>query len=127
LESLASRGYTEGFYSRHLPKEYQNYESGFSVSIQQQFVGEIIDRDIATGEWIVDVKNRFSMGDQIELMSPSGNQTFTLSSLRSLAGTVLDVAPGSGHTVRITVPDNAHPEYGLLMKSLQPKQASHAA
>ena len=28
LEGLANRGYTEGFYRRHPPGEYQNYERG---------------------------------------------------------------------------------------------------
>lgn len=127
LESLASRGYTEGFYRRHLPKEYQNYESGFSVSTQQQFVGEVIGRDDASGDWIIDVKNRFAVGDQIEMMSPSGNQLFTLAAMHNMAGTAMDVAPGSGHTVRIPVPDNAHPEFGLLMKSLHNTSQSYNA
>ncbi|HQQ63461.1 MAG TPA: tRNA 5-hydroxyuridine modification protein YegQ [Pseudomonadales bacterium] len=128
LESLASRGYTEGFYRRHLPKEYQNYESGFSVSTQQQFVGEVLGRDETSGDWIVDVKNRFAVGDQIELMGPAGNQVFELAGMHNMAGTAMDVAPGSGHTVRIPVPDNTHPEFGLLMKSLHnPVQSFHAA
>lgn len=41
LESLAQRGYTEGFLRRHVHDEYQNYERGNSVSERQQFVGEL--------------------------------------------------------------------------------------
>jgi U32 family peptidase len=118
LESLASRGYTEGFYRRHLPKEYQNYESGFSKSTQQQFVGEAIGKDQVTHEWIVDVKNKFGVGDEIELMSPSGNQTFRLDAMHNRQGEPLNIAPGSGHTVKISVPADLDPEYGLLMKSI---------
>ena len=44
LENLASRGYTEGFYRRHVHDEYQNYETGNSVGVHQQFVGEEIGR-----------------------------------------------------------------------------------
>ena len=40
LESLAHRGYTEGFLRRHTHDEYQNYEYGYSISERQQFVGE---------------------------------------------------------------------------------------
>jgi putative protease len=36
LEGLANRGYTEGFYRRHPPAEYQNYERGASISDIQQ-------------------------------------------------------------------------------------------
>ena len=32
LESLAHRGYTEGFLRRHTHDEYQNYEYGYSIS-----------------------------------------------------------------------------------------------
>lgn len=40
LESLAHRGYTEGFLRRHTHDAYQNYDYGYSVSDTQQFVGE---------------------------------------------------------------------------------------
>ena len=43
LESLASRGYTEGFLRRHVHSEYQNYEYGVSKSERQRFVGEVVD------------------------------------------------------------------------------------
>lgn len=118
LESLASRGYTEGFYRRHLPKEYQNYESGFSRSTQQQFVGEVIGRDSASGELLVDVKNKFSVGDTIEMMSPAGNQVFVLEELHNGQGEAMTCAPGSGHLVRVKAPADVLPEFGLLMKAL---------
>jgi len=35
LEGMANRGFTEGFYRRHLPQEYQNYETGNSVASKQ--------------------------------------------------------------------------------------------
>src|SRR5690606_40046173 len=38
LESLANRGYTEGFYRRHPPGVYQNYEQGSSRMLRRQFV-----------------------------------------------------------------------------------------
>lgn len=118
LESLASRGYTEGFYRRHLPKEYQNYENGFSKSTRQQFVGEVMER-ADNGDWIVDVKNRFAVGDEMELMSPQGNLTFTLETLQSRSKEPMDVAPGSGHVVRIpNIGSSIRPEYCLLMKSI---------
>ncbi len=76
LEGLAHRGYTEGFLRRHTHDDYQNYEYGYSVSERQQFVGEF------TGERkgqlaAVAVKNKFSVGDSLELMTPQGNINFT--------------------------------------------------
>ena len=119
LESLASRGYTEGFYRRHLPEDYQNYEDGSSRPSQQMFVGEVIERDPATGDLLVDVKNQFAVGDQIELMSSSGNYSFQLEEMHNhQTGEIMDVAPGSGYIVRISVPEDIEPAFGLLMKSL---------
>ncbi|WP_204269240.1 U32 family peptidase C-terminal domain-containing protein, partial [Escherichia coli] len=68
---------TEGFLRRHTHDDYQNYEYGYSVSERQQFVGEF------TGERngplaAVAVKNKFSVGDSLELMTPQGNLNFTL-------------------------------------------------
>ena len=118
LESLASRGYTEGFYRRHLPKEYQNYEQGSSRPSKQMFVGEVIEQDSATGDLLVDVKNKFAVGDQIELMTPTGNFSFSLEKMHSQEGKSMDVAPGSGHVVRIPTTEDIDEKFGLLMKSL---------
>jgi putative protease len=92
LEGLANRGYTEGFYRRHPPGEYQNYERGASRSDRQQFVGDIVD---VNGGWLtVDVKNRFEKGDQMQLVTPSGNLSFELPEIIGRDGNTPDVAPG---------------------------------
>ena len=105
LEGLSNRGYTEGFYRRHPPGEYQNYESGQSRSDRQQVVGEVIDLD--NNFLIINVKNRFVRGDLMELVTPAGNSNFRLQVLETEAGQSTEVAPGSGHVVRIPVPDEA--------------------
>ncbi|QQD18241.1 tRNA 5-hydroxyuridine modification protein YegQ [Spongiibacter nanhainus] len=98
LENLANRGYTEGFYRRHPPKEYQNYEMKQGGG-QQQFVGEVYD--VRSGALMVDVKNRFAVNDTLELMNPAGNRRFVLGELRNKHGQPVEAAPGSGHQVRI--------------------------
>ncbi|MCC2616350.1 tRNA 5-hydroxyuridine modification protein YegQ [Aestuariibacter halophilus] len=120
LESLAHRGYTEGFLRRHAHQEYQNYHTGSSVSDRQQFVGEIIGRCEHTGQAIVDVKNKFSVGDSLELMTPNGNQRFTLNSMADRHGAPIDVAKGSGHQVMLPVGDDIALEFALLLRDLQP-------
>lgn len=101
LEHLANRGYTEGFYRRHLPSEYQNYEKGVSDNANQQFVAEAITYDSRSGWLTVDVKNRFQVNDELELITPKGNQRFKLGHLENSKGVSVDAAPGSGHRVRI--------------------------
>ena len=117
LESLAHRGYTEGFLRRHVHDEYQNYERGFSLSERQQFVGELTGarRD---GLAEVKVKNRFAVGDKLELMTPQGNLNLRLESLQNKRGEAIEVAPGDGHTVYLFVPEDVDLQYALLMREL---------
>ena len=79
-ENLAHRGYTEGFLRRHAHSDYQTYDYGYSVSDSQQFVGEITGRR-ADGLVEVAVKNKFLLGNRLELMTPQGNLTFDLGQL----------------------------------------------
>ncbi|WP_444909686.1 prephenate-dependent tRNA uridine(34) hydroxylase TrhP [Microbulbifer sp. TRSA005] len=119
LETLSNRGYTEGFYRRHPPAEYQQYEKGLISTPGQQFVGELID---GNPEYLtIDVKNRFEHGDQLELMTPSGSLFFPLEQMENTEGKAIDVAPGSGHIVQIPRPegvDDDQLQQALLIKAL---------
>ena len=117
LESLAQRGYTEGFLRRHVHDEYQNYQNGSSVSERQQFVGELTgERRDRLAE--VKVKNRFAVGDHMELMTPKGNFHFDLHELQNAKGEAIDVAPGDGHTVYLPIPDQVDLRFALLMRDI---------
>ncbi|NBF04133.1 tRNA 5-hydroxyuridine modification protein YegQ [Pseudomonas sp. Fl5BN2] len=117
LESLAQRGYTEGFLRRHVHDEYQNYQNGSSVSERQQFVGELTgERRDRLAE--VKVKNRFALGDHMELMTPKGNFHFDLHELQNAKGEGIEVAPGDGHTVYLPIPDQVDLRFGLLMRDV---------
>jgi putative protease len=99
LDALANRGYTDGFYERHHTHEQQNYMRGHSESFRQQYVGDIVT--CANGMAEIDVKNKFRVGDKLEIIHPAGNHIVQLTEMRSLAGELVDVAPGSGHRVKI--------------------------
>lgn len=101
LEGLANRGYTDGFYQRHHDKDYQLYLRGNSLSGRSLYVGEIIEIDKTLGRMKIDVKNRFALGDKLEIIEPEGNQDLTLTEMWNLNGESIDVAPGSGHFVWI--------------------------
>jgi len=99
LDALANRGYTDGFYERHHTHEQQNYMRGHSVNTRQQYVGDIVA--CANGYAEIEVKNKFHVGDKLEIIHPSGNHILQLGEMKSLDGEDLSVAPGSGHHVRI--------------------------
>ncbi len=132
LNSLSNREYTDGFYSRQPVSELQNYYTGRSESKQQLFVGELTGCD--EDGLFVEVKNRFSVGDELELMTPSRNITFTPAEMRHLEGARLDVAPGSGYVVRVALPNDLEQTlsehdvaFGLLMRSICPRTGAVAA
>ena len=118
LEKLSNRGYTEGFYRRHVHDEYQSYEQGTSIAEKQQFVGEVLEVDNAAGKITVEAKNRFEVGDTIEIMSPAGNQRVTIESMESENGEPRQAAPGSGHIVKIPVDTSTINIRSLLLKEI---------
>ena len=116
LEGLANRGYTEGFLRRHVHSEYQNYESGSSKFDHQQFVGEVLERN---GDYIkIEVKNRFLIGDSLELMTTSGNIAFVLNEMLDQKGKEISDAKGSGYIVDIPIPADVNMAYALLIRNL---------
>jgi putative protease len=106
LDDLANRGYTPGFYDRHPDRDYQNYLSGLSQMGASQYVGDVVGYVDGLAE--IDVKNRFAVGDRLEIIHPAGNQIVTVERIEKVGadGTAVsaDVAPGNGHVVRIPLP-----------------------
>lgn len=106
LEGLANRGYTDGFLERHHTHEYQNYLNGNSQAKRSQYVGEVVE--VGDDGWaLIDVKNRFSVGDTLEIIHPSGNRMMTLMQM-TREGDATEVAPGSGVKVRIPNMEGMH-------------------
>ena len=110
LEGLSNRGYTAGFLERRPANDYQNYETGSSEARRSQFVGEV--KAVQDGWAEVETKNRFAVGDLLEIIHPSGNRTVRLEQMRGLEGEELQVASGSPLRVRIPL---AGPAEGALL------------
>lgn len=113
LEGLANRGYTDGFLQRHHAEDYQNYLDNHSKSRQSQFVGEVLEID-ANGYALVEVKNKFSIGDKLEILHPSGTKVIELQEMKDKVGAQVAVAAGSGVYVR--VPDMVGMEKALIAR-----------
>jgi len=99
LDGLASRGYTSGFLQRHAAQDHQNYITGHSEAHRSQFVGEV--KALADGWAEIEVKNKFQVGDTLEVIHPSGNQMIRLETMRTMDEQDIAVAPGSPLHVRI--------------------------
>jgi Peptidase family U32/Peptidase family U32 C-terminal domain len=95
LEGLSNRGYTAGFLERRPSQDYQNYLSGSSQTQRSQFVGEVKSVRTQDGWAEVETKNRFAVGDTLEVIHPSGNRLVKLDQMTHLDGEPVQVASGS--------------------------------
>lgn len=114
LENLANRGYTDGFYRRHQPEELQTYFDNYSRSNKQQVVGEILD--YKNGMAFIEAKNKFSVGDSIEVILPSGCFNTTVESITTEHKEDIEVAKGSGYRVWIPMQEIS-PELGFIARN----------
>lgn len=115
LEGLANRGYTGGLLERRPSQDYQNYLTGHSVAHRSQFVGEV--KSVREDGWAeVETKNRFAIGDTLEVIHPAGNRRVRLERMTSLEGAPVEVAPGS--PVRVWVPLEGPSEGALIARML---------
>ena len=112
LDGLANRGYTEGFLQRHSTHEYQNYLEGHSIAKRSQFVGEVLR--VENGWADIEVKNHFAVGDQLEIIHPSGNRIIELARMRGKEGEPVNVAAGNG--VKVSIPLEAGLEKALIAR-----------
>lgn len=115
LEHLANRGYTDGFLKRHPSQDYQNYLEQQSRMNLSRFVGELKDYDAISGMAEVEVKNKFAVGDNMELVLPQGNRDFKLERMEDLKGHPMQEVPGGGYRVRIPVETKDY-SMGLLAR-----------
>ena len=119
LENLANRGYTDGFYPA-APSQRGISElprAATRTGIKQRFVGELGDYHVDTGMVDVEVKNKFAVGDSLELILPGGNKRFVLEQLEDQQGVPMEVVPGGGYRVRIPLAAEDH-AMGLLARDL---------
>jgi putative protease len=105
LEGLANRGYTSGFFQRHTPEATQNYLRGYSESGRSLYVGDAVTFDTTRGLVQVNARNKFSVGDQLEIIHPTGNFDVQIRRMENADGEPVQAALGSGHTVWLDLPE----------------------
>ncbi|MEO5661384.1 MAG: tRNA 5-hydroxyuridine modification protein YegQ, partial [Polaromonas sp.] len=115
LEGLANRGYTSGFLERRPAQDYQNYETGTSQMRRSQFVGEV--KSTKDGWAEVETKNRFQVGDTLEVIHPAGNRLVPVAQMKNLYGEEISVA--SGNPIRVWIPLDAPADGALLARLLE--------
>ena len=121
LEGLSNRGYTGGLLERRPSQDYQNYLTGHSESQRSQFVGEVLQvRDDGWAE--VETKNRFAVGDTLEVIHPSGNRRVPLAAMQAQDGSPITVA--AGNPLRVWVPLGLPAAGALVARMLEGSAAT---
>jgi len=59
----------------------------------------------------VEVKNRFAVGDRLEIIHPAGNRVVALERMENKAGEPVAVAPGNGHIMWLPLPPDCQGAY----------------
>lgn len=87
-----------------------------SVATRSQFVGEV--KAVADGWAEVETKNRFAVGDWIEIIHPAGNRTVQLTTMKNAEGQAIAVAPGN--PLHVWIPVEGPAEHALIARLQAP-------
>lgn len=117
IAKVSNRDFTTGFFFHKPGAEDHNY--GTSSYIRNyDFVGVVKGYDYENGYILIEQRNRFKVGDTIEVMPPTGPVTeFTVETMLDGEGNSIDVAPHA--QMEIKLPMQPLPENAILRVNKQ--------
>ena len=115
IGKVSNRDFTTGFFF-HKPNE-EDHNFGTSSYIRKyEFVGIVMDYDEKNGHNIIEQRNKFSVGDRIEVLPPEGPFfEVDIDKMLDGEGNNIDSAPHPQMTVRL--PSMPLPRYPILRKA----------
>ena len=113
LTKVSHREYTGGFYFGKPTSEQQLYTSNTYIQ-EYNIVGVVRSWDEKTHIAVVEQRNKFVKGDEIEVLNPIGdNYAFTVSEMYNSDGELIESAPHAQMEVTLKI-DNPVCEYSIL-------------
>lgn len=108
LEKVKTRGLTTFYFNDRNNKDFQEYE-GKQYNPDYEFGGKILEEKDANSKVVIEIKNKLSVGDTLELIIPNkiNPQVFTIEKLYDSETTeeINTVNPGKqGQTVILEIP-----------------------
>ena len=114
--TVANRGYTTGFLEKNPGPAGVNYEKSSSEDGTKIFCGIVRVLDEPGKKMRIAVRNRFEMGDVLEIISPDGDQQLMVDHIFNEDGEPVSTAHGGGQDVWLPVNGPVNP-YALLRKT----------
>ncbi|MBR1761019.1 MAG: U32 family peptidase [Schwartzia sp.] len=115
LDKVSHRAYTDGFFHGGPPNDAQIYGSS-SYTQTSEFVGLVLDYDESTGIALVEQRNHFRVGEELEIFQPKGaGWRQWLSEMTDEAGVRIAAAPHPQQRVRIRM-ERPIEKYAILRR-----------
>lgn len=115
MSKASHREYTTGFYLGKPTGKEQIYESGSYIR-EYDFVGLVLSYDAAAGIATIEQRNRFAVGEELEVVSPKGPyHVQKVRSMKNADGEEIEVAPHPQMTVFMPVDIPVEP-YTMLRR-----------
>jgi len=115
LKKVSHREYTTGFYFGEAEEKGQIYETSSYIR-EYDFIGVVKNYDRNTGVAEIEQRNRFEVGDEIEVLRPKGKHfTQIVTWMEDDAGNGITEAPHPQMTVRIPVQEEVA-EFDILRR-----------
>lgn len=103
LSKVSNRHYTTGFYLGKPDESAQNYETSAYVR-NYDVVAVVTGYDKTTGELLLEQRNRFFAGDELETVAPFMDSfSFRAEGLKDVDGNLIESAPHAQQGLRLNV------------------------
>lgn len=117
--AISNRGYTPGFITGN-PNEKGIYFEKNAELHEEDFLWIIRDYDETTKRALVEIKNRFDIGDEVKIIGPNTTNAFTVTEIITTEGETKEQAHGGHIPLWINVPQKPEP-FSLLRGKLERK------
>jgi putative protease len=121
IEKVSHRDYTTGFLFGRPGYSGQHYE-GEIYRRSHEFAGLVRGYEPETGMMLIEQRNRFVLGDEVEIMLPKGeNMKQKITGIIDEAGQSVAAAPHPQQLVRVPV-DGPVPEFAIMRRLITDRE-----
>lgn len=114
VSKASHREYTTGFYYGKPSGNEQIYTNNSYIRTCE-FIGTVLDYDSETKIATIEQRNKFSVGEQIEIMQPKGYFKYTIENIEDENGNKIEAAPHPKQIVKMKI-DSTVNKFDMLRR-----------